>query len=301
MSVDKNGIIIVNKDPGMTSHDVVSRLRRILGMKKIGHAGTLDPMATGVLPVCIGKTTRLAEYIGDGKKTYIADICFGIETDSYDKEGQILRSASCEFLTLADIEGVLKNFIGDILQIPPMVSAIKIDGKPLYKLAREGKTVVRKARPVSVYSIKILKFQEGEHPILTCEITCSKGTYIRSIAYDMGMLLNCGAHLQALQRAAVGEFTIRNSFSLAQIENLCREQNYSFILPPENVLNNLTKYYVGENELHYVLHGNSCKVKAKDCNICGVFDKMGLIGIGHIKNSVLFMDKVLRQMQGDSD
>jgi len=291
-----NGIIIINKEAGWTSHDVVARLRRLLHEKRIGHAGTLDPMATGVLPVCVGKATRLVEYIGDNTKTYIADICFGIETDSYDKEGNILSEADCTNLTEEEICNALLKQKGDILQVPPMVSAIKINGQPLYKLAREGKTVERKPRAVTIYSIDVLGFCAGIHPHIICSVKCSKGTYIRSIAHDVGALLGCGAHLHSLERAAVGKFTSEEAYTLAQIENMLTAEDNSFILKPETALTDMPRYIVNDRQLHYVLHGNSCKVESENCDVCAVYDDIGLIGIGEIKNSVLNMNKVLREI-----
>lgn len=291
-----NGIIIVNKPQWLTSHDVVARLRRMLGEKRIGHAGTLDPMAVGVLPVCVGKATRLVEYLGDGAKTYIADICFGIETDSYDKQGNVLAVSSCADLKEQQIIDSVLCQQGEILQVPPMVSALKIDGKPLYKLAREGKSIERKARPVTIYDIKLLQYTAGEHPLLKCEITCSKGTYIRSIAHDAGEILHCGAHLTGLKRTRVSTFTVDKSYSLEQIEEMLGAGDKSFLLSYEAAIGDMPHYTVNDTQLSAALHGNCFKVSESDIDLCTVYDNSGLIGIGHITEGVLYMDKVLRDL-----
>lgn len=291
-----NGIIIINKESDWTSHDVVARLRRLLHEKRIGHAGTLDPMATGILPVCVGKTTRLVEYISNDNKTYVAEICIGIETDSYDREGNILFENDCLKLDRQQIEDALFSKLGNIRQVPPMVSAIKINGQPLYKLAREGKSVERAPRDITINSIEILDFIPGKNPYITCRINCSKGTYIRSIAHDIGQILGCGAHLSKLQRTEVGSFTLENAYTLQQIEEMLTEEDYRFLLPPETAAANLPRVTVQDNQLRYVLHGNDCKVEAADTDICAVYDNNGLIGIGKVKDSILIMNKVLREL-----
>src|SRR5579883_3475296 len=187
-----DGILNINKATGMTSHDVVARVRRLLKQKRIGHAGTLDPAASGVLPICVGLGTRVAEYLSESGKAYQAKIHFGVVTDTYDTEGSILRSSDASELTLAHIEEMLPHFLGAQRQVPPLYSAIKLQGQPAYKRIRAGEEITLEARLIDIYSLRIVDWQI---PLLTLDIECSKGTYIRSLAYDMGEYLGCGAHL----------------------------------------------------------------------------------------------------------
>jgi tRNA pseudouridine55 synthase len=207
-----DGILNLNKPQGWTSHDVVAHVRRLTRIRRVGHAGTLDPMATGVLLVCLGRATRIAEYLMAGRKRYRAVVRLGISTDSHDADGQITASAPVS-IDLEDVEGALSDFRGSIAQVPPMVSAIKRDGQPLYKLARRGMTVQRAARPVEVYELTLTDWQP---PSLTLELACSPGTYVRALARDLGLKLGCGAHLTELIRLASGSFSLSRAIELEQ-------------------------------------------------------------------------------------
>lgn len=202
------GFLNVFKPPGMTSHDVVALLRRITKIKQIGHAGTLDPFAQGVLPVCIGKATRLIEYLNDDK-VYVAEVQFGKNTDTYDLEGEITQEFDKK-VTYDEVLDALKNFEGDILQFPPLYSAIKVNGKKLYEYARAGKNVEITPRKVQISKIDLLEFDEVSMRAKIL-VACSKGTYIRSIAYDLGVMLGCGGFLISLLRMKAGNFTLENS------------------------------------------------------------------------------------------
>ena len=184
-----HGIINVYKEKGFTSHDVVAKLRGIVGQKKIGHTGTLDPDATGVLPVCLGKATKLCDLLTDKNKTYEAVLLLGKTTDTQDITGEVLEEKSTEALTEEKVREAIEGFIGDYEQIPPMYSALKVNGKKLYELAREGKVIERKARPVKILDIQIL---EIDLPKVRMEVSCSKGTYIRTLCHDIGEKLGCG-------------------------------------------------------------------------------------------------------------
>lgn len=221
------GILNIDKPAGMTSHDVVGRVRRAAGMRRVGHSGTLDPAATGVLVVCLGRATRLVEYLVGRPKTYLGVVRLGQTTDSYDADGKILTEKPVPEQTADLIEPLLDRFRGDILQVPPMVSAIKKDGKKLYELAREGKTVERPPRPVTIYQLDLLKV---DLPLVTLRIQCSAGTYIRSIAHDMGELLGCGGHLSSLRRERVGEFGLDTAVPL---DTLTAENIQGHLKPPE--------------------------------------------------------------------
>ena len=210
-----SGILNLNKPAGPTSHDVVARVRRLAQQRQVGHAGTLDPMATGVLVICLGKATRLIEYLADGRKTYLATVRFGLVTDTWDAEGQVIERHECGELPLGAIEPALAAFRGMIEQVPPMYSALKHDGQPLYRLARQGLTVEREPRRVEIYDLRIMAWQ---YPDLTLQLECSKGTYVRALAYDLGRAVGAGAHLAALVRLAVGRFPLSEAASLETLE-----------------------------------------------------------------------------------
>src|SRR5581483_8212528 len=205
-----DGILNINKATGMTSHDVVARIRKLLHQRRVGHAGTLDPAASGVLPICIGQGTRVAEYLSESGKAYQAEITFGVVTDTYDAEGNIIRTVDASHLTLAQIEEALPHFLGPQQQLPPRYSAIKIQGQPAYKRVRSGEEITLEARSIEIYRLQILAW---EMPRLTLAVECSKGTYIRSLAYDLGEHFGCGAYLSALIRTRSGPFTLASSIS----------------------------------------------------------------------------------------
>ena len=214
---EMEGVLIVDKPQGLTSHDVVYRLRRKLGMKKIGHAGTLDPMATGLLIMLIGKATRISQYLMSTDKVYEGEATLGVITDSQDAEGEMMETRPVPELSEAAVREVMKGFLGDQYQIPPMHSAIKIDGVKLYHLARKGEEVEREPRFIRVMSFELLSFAL---PKLTFRLHCTKGTYVRTIAHDLGQKLGCGAHLSALRRTASGKFDLNHGLTLDQIEAL---------------------------------------------------------------------------------
>ncbi|HLY31603.1 MAG TPA: tRNA pseudouridine(55) synthase TruB [Ktedonobacterales bacterium] len=218
-----DGIISVNKAVGMTSHDVVARVRRLTKQRRIGHAGTLDPAAEGVLPLCLGQATRLVEYLGDSGKAYRATIRFGVVTDTYDREGRIVREAPVT-LTREQIAEALPAFLGEQMQTPPIYSAIKRDGQPLYALARAGQTVEVAPRRVRIDTLTLVAW---EPPDLTLDVECGKGTYIRSLAYDLGERLGPGAHLAALTRTRSGPFTLAMSVTLEELERALSENSES--------------------------------------------------------------------------
>ncbi len=211
------GVLLVDKPKGLTSHDVVYRLRRKLQMKKIGHAGTLDPMATGVLVMLIGKATRISQYLMSVDKVYEGEATLGIVTDSQDAEGEVRETRPVPALTEAQVREVMKTFLGDQYQTPPMHSAIKIGGVPLYKLARKGEEVEREPRFIRVAAFDLLTFAL---PKITFDLHCTKGTYVRTIAHDLGQKLGCGAHLSALRRTGSGQFKIAQCLPLDEIEQL---------------------------------------------------------------------------------
>lgn len=224
-----HGIINVYKEKGFTSHDVVAKLRGIVGQKKIGHTGTLDPDATGVLPVCLGKATKLCDLLTDKNKTYEAVLLLGKTTDTQDITGEVLEEKSTEALTEEKVREAIEGFIGDYEQIPPMYSALKVNGKKLYELAREGKVIERKARPVKILNIQIL---EIDLPKVRMEVSCSKGTYIRTLCHDIGEKLGCGGCMESLIRTRVSTFRIEDAKTLDEIETLKQEGKLAELLVP---------------------------------------------------------------------
>ena len=208
------GVLHVDKPIGLTSHDVVNRVRRLSGIRRVGHSGTLDPLATGLLTLCLGQATRLVEYLVGLDKVYLATIRLGQETNTYDAEGQITAEKPVE-VTRQQLNNALEQFRGQIEQVPPMFSAVKVDGQPLYRRARQGVDIERPARQVTLYGIEQLSW---DSPILALQISCSSGTYIRSIAHDLGQVLGCGAHLASLRRTAIGEISIEEATPLDQLQ-----------------------------------------------------------------------------------
>lgn len=223
-----HGIIIVHKEKGFTSHDVVAKLRGICGQKKIGHTGTLDPEATGVLPVCLGSGTKLCDMLTDKDKEYVAELRLGIETDTQDMTGKVLAEHAVEVSEEQVREAVL-SFQGSYMQIPPMYSALKVNGKKLYELAREGKEVERQAREVQIEEIEIL---DMHLPTLQLRVVCSKGTYIRTLCADIGQKLGCGGAMESLVRTRVGEFSLKDALTLRQLQELRDQGRLSEAVSP---------------------------------------------------------------------
>lgn len=245
-----DGVLNLLKPPGMTSHDVVSVVRRALQTKKVGHTGTLDPAVAGVLPICVGKATRLADYIMGEDKAYRAEITFGIQTETADATGRVIAEESAAHLGRGDIAYILPRFTGEIMQTPPMVSAVKVGGRRLYELAREGKEIERQARPVTIHRLQLLDFTPGAHPVAIVDVVCSKGTYIRTLAEDLGRALGVGAHMSHLVRTRSGPFHLAETTTL---EELLAGQ-YSLI-PPSEALGSMARLVVSGRPAERIAHG----------------------------------------------
>jgi tRNA pseudouridine55 synthase len=224
-----DGILNINKPAGMTSFGVVALVRRLSGERRVGHAGTLDPTATGVLPVCLGRATRIVEFLMETTKTYCAEIELGIATDTGDASGQIVQKGNASGISRVTLESALASFCGPIRQTPPMYSAVKHQGKPLYQLARAGITVERKSRPARIYDLELVDWQP---PLVTIEVVCGKGTYIRTLANDLGQALGCGAYLKKLVRLGYGPFDIKEAISIPQMEDSFRSGSWRHLLYP---------------------------------------------------------------------
>lgn len=248
-----DGILNIYKEKDFTSHDVVAKLRGILHMKKIGHTGTLDPQATGVLPVCLGKATKACDMMTEKSKVYEAVLLLGVTTDTEDMTGQVLETSP---VTCSEKEAkeAIGSFLGSYEQIPPMYSAIKVNGKKLYELAREGKTIERTPRPVTLYELTILNM---DLPRIRLRITCSKGTYIRSLCRDIGAKLGCGGCMEELVRTRVGHFQIENALTLNQIKAYAKQERISEILEPvDRIFASCPAVFASKQDRKLVINGN---------------------------------------------
>lgn len=280
-----DGIINVYKEKGYTSHDVVAKLRGILKMKRIGHTGTLDPDAEGVLVVCIGKGTKLVDMITDKDKSYKAVLKLGITTDTQDMSGNIIEKKEVS-VDRARVEEVINSFIGEISQLPPMYSAIKVGGKKLYEYARQGMEIERQPRRVEIKDIKILDYNESEHEV-TVLVDCSKGTYIRTLLHDIGQALACGGAMKELTRIRVGSFSIDNALRLSDISELVKNGRLKdHIIPIENMFASLGRVIIKKDYNKLVHNGNVFNYNmvqlqdGQDCEKMRVYDADGVfIGI----------------------
>ena len=253
-----NGIVIVNKPQGWTSQDVTARLRRVFGTRRIGHGGTLDPMATGVLPVFVGRATRGVEFFEHAEKTYEATLRLGIATDTEDITGTVLEEKEVA-VTRAQLEETLEKFRGDILQVPPMYSALKINGQKLCDLARKGKEVERQPRPITIYKLECLEFTGTTARLL---VHCSKGTYIRTLCKDIGESLGCGGCMETLCRVTAGEYTLEGSVDLETL--LECEDPEQYLRPVDSMFVNYESVVLTENQEKRCRNGNSFSIKLPD-------------------------------------
>ena len=278
------GIIVVNKPKGITSFDVIRKLKKILKTKKIGHTGTLDPLATGVMLVCVGKATKLASDLEAKDKVYIADFDIGYATDTYDIEGKKIAENTIE-ISKENLEQSIKKFIGNIKQIPPMYSAIKIDGNKLYHLARKGIEVERPERDVTIEYINLLDFKDNKAKI---ETKVSKGCYIRSLIYDIGQDLETYATMTALQRKQVGDYSLENSYSLEQIEEMTLNDDFKFLKTIEEIFS-YDKYSLQtEKELTLYKNGNTVKIKESlENKKYRIYFQNEFIGLANVENNNL--------------
>ena len=278
------GIIIVNKPKGITSFDVIRRLKKILKTKKIGHTGTLDPLATGVMLMCVGKATKLASDLEAKAKIYIANFDIGYATDTYDIEGKKIVENIIN-VSKEDLEQSIKKFIGNIKQVPPMYSAIKIDGNKLYHLARKGIEVERPERDITIEYINLLDFKDNKAKI---ETKVSKGCYIRSLIFDIGQDLGTYATMTALQRKQVGDYSLENSYSLEQIEEMVLNNDFKFLKTVEEIFS-YDKYSLQtEKELTLYKNGNTVKIKENlENKRYRIYFQNEFVGLANIENNNL--------------
>lgn len=257
-----NGIINIYKEKGFTSHDVVAKLRGITRQKKIGHTGTLDPDATGVLPVCLGNATKLCDLLTDKDKEYETVLLLGKVTDTQDITGEVLKESAVR-VTEEQVKEVVNSFIGPIEQIPPMYSALKVNGKKLYELAREGKVIERKPRPITIYDITILEIKlTDECHEIRLKINCSKGTYIRTLCHDIGEALGCGGCMKSLVRTKVSKFLLEDAITLEEVQKLQQEDKLvEQVIPVADMFPQHPKLYVNEVGNRFLVNGNPLKLE----------------------------------------
>ncbi|MBR4090908.1 MAG: tRNA pseudouridine(55) synthase TruB [Mogibacterium sp.] len=294
-----DGIINVNKPAGWTSQDVCTKLRHVLHIKKIGHTGTLDPMATGVLPVCVGKATRIIEYYDRDSKSYHASMKLGIRTDTLDITGRILETSGYEEVSEKAVREAFKAYTGNVRQIPPKYSALKINGKRAYDLAREGKDFEIMPREIIIYDNEVTRIdlERGE---IEFDVTCSKGTYIRTICDDIGSDLGCGAVMTALTRTASGYFRIEDSYTVEEIME-AEDPLVKLLIPADITLEKLGKIALNDNRITAFLNGNSSWGNGFRITQPSSFDVLyrvygnnAFLGVGAVENGSLVPKKVIR-------
>ena len=280
------GVILVNKHKGVTSHDIVFKIRRLYGTKKVGHTGTLDPLATGVLPILIGRGAKAAEYLLAENKEYRAQITLGLTTDTEDITGKILTKSDT-LPTKTEFFEAITHFVGKTKQIPPMYSALKVDGQKLCDLAREGKTVERQAREIEIFNItpSVIDEQRGIYELL---VSCSKGTYIRTLCADIGAYLGCGAVMSELERTQSGDFRIEDTKSILEIEQMEMEQREALVLPIESLFTSapevvLPDFYARLCRSGCEIYQHKIKASYKEGEFIRLSDKNGFFALGQVK------------------
>lgn len=281
-----NGILLLDKPIGLTSNAALQQVKRLFKAAKAGHTGNLDPLASGLLPLCFGEATKFSGFLLDSDKRYLATCQLGVTTTSADAEGEVLERRPVGEYSRAEVEAILARFIGEIEQIPPMHSAIKVNGQPLYKLAHQGKEIERKPRRITIYSLDLVSL-EGDQMVL--EVHCSKGTYVRTLAEDIGHQLGCGAHLSALRRTAAGPFSVAHAVSLPELEQLAGSDDLlsldQALLPVEAALDDWPELILTDNTAYYLCQGQAVQIaRAPTSGLVRLFagDEHRFIGVGRI-------------------
>ena len=287
-----NGIVVIDKPAGWTSQDVVSKLRGVLHTKRIGHGGTLDPMATGVLPIFMGRATRAVEFFESAEKEYVAGLRLGLETNTQDTTGETVAEKPVT-VSREQVEGVLQQFLGEQEQIPPMYSAVKIGGKKLYELARQGKTVERKARKIEILELELL---DGDGADYRIRVRCSKGTYVRTLCHDIGQALGCGGCMSSLRRTKAGCYSLEQSVTMDDL--LCHEKPESLLLPVDSLFANLPAHKVGETQLKYVYNGAAVKASVADGHYRVYGPDGAFLMVGRAKDGLLHTEKSFFEVKG---
>jgi len=272
--LDINGIVLLNKEVGPSSNGVLQQVRRVYQAKKAGHTGALDPFATGLLPICLGEATKVSGLLLDSNKRYVATLQLGVETDSADKEGNVVQTTDVPTLSQAKIEAVLADFTGDILQVPPMYSALKHQGKPLYEYARKGIEIDRPARPITILELTLHSFSEDE---IIFEVFCTKGTYVRTLGEDIAKALGTLGHLTALHRTQTGSLTAEQMKTFEQIS----QQPDDCLLPLDLPLQHIEALHLNAEDTSLIQHGGKLAVEKPSTDLVRFYDEQGVFfGVG---------------------
>jgi tRNA pseudouridine55 synthase len=259
--VTYHGVIAVFKPRGYTSHDIVAKMRQLTGQKRVGHSGTLDPEVEGVLPICFGQATRMVEYMQIFPKRYRGSVQIGISTETQDQTGQIVEKKQVNLFDEQAIEKAMKQLTGEIEQVPPMYSAVKVQGKKCYELARQGKEIERPARKVTIYEFVCTGYQRAEYPMITFEVQCSKGTYIRTLCVDLGERLGYPAHMTSLIRIQTGPFGLADCLTLAELQKIAQQKRWTHILYPMDQVVPFPSVVVSAEEARRVMNGRPLQLK----------------------------------------
>ncbi len=277
MKREINGVFLLDKPLGFSSNQVLKKIQWLFNAKKAGHTGTLDPMASGLLPVCLGEATKFSHHLLNANKTYIATIQLGMTTTTGDQEGEVVSEKEV-ILNEVQLKETLQKFMGDITQIPPMYSALKFEGKPLYEYARKGIEIERKSRQITIHDIKLTKIEASK---MTVEVFCSKGTYIRTLAEDIGQALGCGAYLKALKRTQTGNFQVANAFSIEALETMAMSSREKVLLPIDTLLKGLSSIELTFTEIEAIKKGQSIDFNGKNLNELRLYSSSGqFVGVG---------------------
>ena len=272
-----DGVFLLDKPLGFSSNQALKKIQWLFNAKKAGHTGTLDPMATGLLPICLGEATKFSHRLLDAHKSYIATIQLGITTSTGDQEGEVISEKEV-VLNEAQLKDTLKKFIGDMTQIPPMYSALKFEGKPLYEYAREGIEIERKSRQIKIFDIKLINIEKS---IITIEVLCSKGTYIRTLAEDIGQTMGCGAHLKGLERTQTGNFQLSEALSIEALEAMPISSREEVLMPIDALLEELSSIKLNMAELDAIKKGQSIDFNSKNDKEVRLYSPSGqFVGVG---------------------
>ncbi len=290
-----NGIVLLDKDTGLSSNAALQKVKRLFFAKKAGHTGSLDPLASGILPICLGQATKVAQFLLNDNKRYFVRGKLGEISDTGDCEGKIIRTQDYQHLNEATIKQASLSFIGDILQVPPMYSALKKDGQPLYKLARQGIEIERPARPVTIHNIEFIDYKQG---VITLNVSCSKGTYIRSLIQDIGDKLNCGAHVIELRRTGFAHIDITETIKFSELEVLVSDdyqQLDKHIIPSENILPTIKSVVLNNQQAEDIRYGRSVQSSEQEQTYkVKLFDENKVfLGIGELSENGLIQPKRL--------
>lgn len=292
-----NGVLLLDKPLGYSSNQALQKVKWLFQAAKAGHTGTLDPLATGLLPICLGEATKFAQFLTDADKTYIADLKLGVTTTTGDAEGEVISRCDVK-VSMQQLIQVCDKFLGEIDQVPPMYSALKRDGKALYEYARQGLVVEREARRVSILSITVINLTAGTAQI---SVTCSKGTYIRTLAEDIGKALGCGAHLIGLRRTATANYSIARAVTITQLEGLSLTQRDDLLLPVDSAIESLPKIILNEDAAYYLMQGQaiwqSGKIPNGDLRIYNQQNQF--LGLGFLQDDGKIAPKRLLQIKSN--